>query len=79
MTTAKHQQQTKPHLVCIFQVGLKAYLLWEANGRPDGGDFSEQARAELRAELRAGKSLQEVEQAMRAVSGKLFPLLVCWR
>lgn len=53
----------------MSQVGLKAYLLWEGNGRPDGGDFSEQARAELRAELRAGKSLQEVEQAMRVVRG----------
>lgn len=52
----------------MMQVGLKAYLLWEADGRPEGGDFSPKARDELRAELRAGKSLQEVEQAMRAVT-----------
>lgn len=61
------------------QVGLKAYLLWEANGRPEGGDFSEQARDELRAELRSGKSLQEVEQAMRAVRACLTCCWLCRR
>ena len=50
-----------------MQVGLKAYLLWESNGKPDGGDFSEQARAELETELRRGMSLQELERRLKTV------------
>ncbi len=49
------------------QVGLKAYLLWESNGKPDGGDFSGQARAELETELRRGMSLQELERRLKTV------------
>jgi len=45
-------------------VGLKAYLLWEENGRPEGGDFSQQAREVLTAAVRSGKSIKEVERAM---------------
>lgn len=48
-------------------MGLKAYLLWEENGRPEGGDFSEQAREVLAAALRSGQSIREVERAMRQV------------
>lgn len=48
-------------------MGLKAYLLWKANGRPEGGDFSDQARNELRSALRGGDTLEQLEQAMRAV------------
>ena len=48
-------------------MGLKAYLLWESNGKPDGGDFSGQARAELEAELRTGMSLQELERRLKTV------------
>ncbi len=51
-----------------MQVGLKAYLLWEENGRPEGGDFSEQAREVLAAALRSGQSIREVERAMRQVA-----------
>ena len=48
-------------------MGLKAYLLWESNGKPDGGDFSGQARAELETELRRGMSLQELERRLKTV------------
>ena len=56
-----------------MQVGLKAYLLWEENGRPEGGDFSEQAREVLTAALRSGQSIQEVERAMRQVAASPRP------
>ena len=59
--------QLRPGGVPAYQVGLKAYLLWESNGKPDGGDFSGQARAELEAELRRGVSLEELERRLKTV------------
>ena len=56
------------------QVGTKAYLLWESNGRPEGGDFSNQARQELEEQLRAGKSLEEVERSLNEVKPNPFTL-----
>ena len=47
-------------------VGLKAYLMWEAAGKPDGADFSEKARAALVDEIVQGKSMQELEAQIRA-------------
>ena len=54
-----------------LQVGLKAYLLWESNGRQDGADFSGQARQELEAELRAGSTVEEIERRLKAVRSPL--------
>ena len=55
----------------VAQIGKKAYLLWESNGRPEGGDFSSQARKELESQLRAGLSLEEVERSLTGVSSTL--------
>lgn len=46
-------------------VGLKAYLLWEQNGRPEGGDFSQQAREMLTEALNSGRSITQIEEEMR--------------
>ena len=43
-------------------------MLWESNGRPEGGDFSSQARKELESQLRAGLSLEEVERSLTEVT-----------
>ena len=41
-------------------VGVQAYLMWEAAGRPDGADFDGVARRALARRLRAGESLAEL-------------------
>ena len=52
-------------------MNTQAYLLWEQAGRPDGADFAQDARATLEAQLRAGKSLQDVEAALKAPDPKV--------
>lgn len=46
-------------------VNLKAYLMWEAAGKPDGADFGVKARDSLAAEVAQGKSLEKIEEEMR--------------
>ena len=38
----------------LLQVGVQSYLLWEQAGRPNGADFSQDARRKLEKQLRAG-------------------------
>jgi alpha-glucan,water dikinase len=47
-------------------VGVKAYQLWEAAGRPDGADFAAAARAALAEVLRGGASVEELRAQMQA-------------
>lgn len=58
-------------LVLWCQVNIQAYLLWERAGRPDGADFAQDARATLEAQLRAGKSVQDLEAALNASEPKV--------
>jgi alpha-glucan,water dikinase len=51
-------------------VGLKAYLMWEAAGRQDGADFSNQAREVLAKEVLNGKSVKEIEDMVRGPQPK---------
>ena len=46
-------------------VGLKAYLMWEAAGKPDGADFAVKAKEFLANEVVKGKSLEQLENEMR--------------
>lgn len=39
-------------------IGIQAYILWEKAGRPDGADFSNQARDAIHSQLKAGKDLK---------------------
>lgn len=48
-----------------MQVGLQAYLMWEQAGKPDGADFSYDARNQLQQQLASGKSVQDIENALR--------------
>ena len=48
------------------QVNIQAYLLWEKAGRPEGADFAADARSTLQAQLASGRSLQELESALKA-------------
>ena len=55
-----------------WQVNIQAYLLWEQAGRPDGADFAGDARATLKAQLRTGKSIQDLESALKVPEPKVF-------
>jgi len=46
-------------------VGIQAYILWENSGKPDGADFTDQAKAELAHKLRSGETLQQIEKALK--------------
>lgn len=39
-------------------IGIQAYILWEKAGRPDGADFSQQARDAIHSQLKSGKDLK---------------------
>ncbi|XRB06735.1 alpha-glucan, water dikinase [Pycnococcus provasolii] len=43
-----------------------AYILWEQAGKPDGADFGTSAREKLEAEIRAGKTIEQIELELRA-------------
>lgn len=52
----------------MVQVGLQAYLMWEQAGKPDGANFSEDARRQLEQQLQSGKSVQDLERALKSPS-----------
>ena len=59
-------------IMCLYrQVNTQAYLLWEKAGRPDGADFAQDARATLEAQLRSGKSVQDLEATLKAPEPKV--------
>lgn len=39
-----------------MQVGIQAYLMWESAGKPDGANFSDDARKDLERQVQAGES-----------------------
>ena len=39
--------------------------MWEQAGKPDGADFSNDARNQLQQQLQSGKSVQDLESALR--------------
>ena len=47
------------------QVGIQAYLMWEAAGKPDGADFAGDARRSLEAQLSSGMSVQQLEKSLK--------------
>lgn len=51
-----------------MQVGLQAYLMWEQAGKPDGANFSDDARRQLEQQLQSGKSVQDLEHALKGPS-----------
>ena len=59
-----------------MQVNIQAYLLWEQAGRPDGADFAGDARATLEAQARAGKSVEEIEAALKAPEPQVPPAVL---
>lgn len=72
-----YQHCIKDKLLVCRQVNIQAYLLWEKAGRPDGADFAQDARATLEAQLRSGKSVQDLEAALKAPEPKVLYLDVC--
>ena len=52
----------------VAQVGVQAYLLWERAGKPDGADFSKDARQTLERQLASGTSVQDLERSLKAPS-----------
>lgn len=52
----------------MVQVGLQAYLMWEKAGKPDGANFSDDARRQLEQQLQSGKSVQDLERALKGPS-----------
>lgn len=49
---------------------MQAYLLWEKAGKPDGADFSNDARQGLEQQLRSGVSVQDLERSLRSPQPK---------
>ena len=74
----------------VVQVGLQAYLMWEQAGKPDGANFSDDARRQLEQQLQSGKSVQDLERALKGpfhqpqeqqpaqvTAQSICPLLLC--
>ena len=40
------------------QVGIQAFIMWEKAGKPDGADFSHDARNVLRDQLQSGTAVE---------------------
>jgi hypothetical protein len=57
----------------VAQINIEAYLLWEKAGRPDGADLSGDARRVLEDQLRSGKSLEEIEKALKGPPAEAPP------
>ena len=55
------------------QVGLQAYLMWEQAGKPDGANFSDDARRQLEQQVQSGKSVQDIERALKGPSDQKGP------
>ena len=55
------------------QVGLQAYLMWEQAGKPDGANFSDDARRQLEQQVQSGKSVQDIEHALKGPSDQKAP------
>ncbi|GLC33353.1 hypothetical protein PLESTB_000342400 [Pleodorina starrii] len=45
-------------------LGVQAYVLWEHAGKPDGADFSGEARRVITEQLQSGASLEEVARRL---------------
>jgi len=56
----------------LRQVGLQAYLLWEQAGKPDGANFSDDARRQLQQQVQSGK-VQDIERALKGPSDQKAP------
>ena len=56
-----------------LQVGLQAYLMWEQAGKPDGANFSDDARRQLEQQVQSGKSVQDIEHALKGSSDQKAP------
>ena len=57
-----------PHARLALQVGIEAYILWEKAGRPDGADFSNDARRTLQDQLDKGATIEHLEKSLKAPS-----------
>ena len=44
---------------------MQAYLLWEKAGKPDGANFSDDARRQLQQQLESGRSVQDLERSLK--------------
>ena len=53
-----------------MQVGLQAYLLWEQAGKPDGANFSNDARSTLEKQLQQGKTVEDLERILKGPPGQ---------
>ena len=54
----------------VVQVGLQAYLLWEQAGKPDGANFSTDARSTLEKQLQQGKTVEDLERILKGPPGQ---------
>ena len=50
-------------------IGLKAFMLWQDAGQPEGADFSAEARFALEREVQEGASIQVCScQSVRCIA-----------
>ncbi len=67
MTKTKNQPPLLRLRVVALQVAIQAYIMWEKAGRPDGADFSNDARSVLKEQLQRGTAV-EVPEARTSIS-----------
>lgn len=49
---------------------MQAYLLWEKAGKPEGADFSKDARKALQEQIQRGATILHLEKSLKAPSPK---------
>ena len=59
---------TYPYAWLALQVGIEAYILWEKAGKPDGADFSNDARRTLQDQLDKGATIEHLNKSLKAPS-----------
>ena len=47
--------------------------MWEQAGKPDGANFSDDARHQLEQQVQSGKSVQDIERALKGPSDQKAP------
>ena len=72
----KYQIEIVQYVMIFFrimntpQVGMQAYLLWEKAGKPEGADFSKDARKTLQEQIGRGATIVHLEKSLKAPSPK---------
>ena len=59
-------QDTSSMVIDQEMINLKAYLMWEEAGKPDGADFGEQARELIENQVKEGMTVQDIRRSLQS-------------